>query len=696
MNPKSLYKYFSIIPLKGKIPFWKDWTKYISEKAPFEKLENHEGNFGVVCGYDNLEVIDIDNHFNDAKKLFQFVYENYDFKDFLVVKTGGGGYHIYYKCEGVEGNQKLASRINDKNKPETLVETRGKGGQVVFYDNILNGSIDKVPTISKEERSIILEICRTLDEIAKKTNKVKENIKVSNQLPGDAYCNDSSTIQETFNLLRNAGWISENDTHWIRPNKETKGISATFGKVGLNRFYVFSSNAYPFEPETSYSMMGVRAVLIHNNDYSACASELAKKYNIAPPPPPPREKPKSKKKNKWEILNDIIKDWKLKFRYNELTTIIDVSVNGKKYDKMRLLPNDIVKEMEMKRKIRTISVNKVNEMIATKGICHMYNPITDFFKKLPTWDGKDYFEILKESIKLDEDEKPEFFFSMLKKHIIRTIKCALIDKYINRMVFVMYGPQEVGKSMFFRWLAPAELYNEESVNPNDKDSILALARYIMINMDELDSLNKKDVAKLKAFISRGEITKRVAYGRHDEHFARIASFVGSTNKADILADEKNTRWIILKILNFDWEKYTKEINPLQIWAQCASELKKDENAGELTKEEKKERDFRNDAEFLEISSEREVLLRHFKEGKRPITATEIKILIETKKYPLKINLHQLSRELTRIFGKTKSVWENGKKGRYYYVETDLFAQQGFQESFYEVEEEEKTSDDLPF
>ena len=102
---KTLYKHFSIIPLKGKVPQWGGWQNHIKQKADFSLLENHKDNFGIVCGFDNLEVIDIDNHCQDAKKLIEYIHDNYDLTDYLIIKTGGEGYHIYYKCKIIEGNQ---------------------------------------------------------------------------------------------------------------------------------------------------------------------------------------------------------------------------------------------------------------------------------------------------------------------------------------------------------------------------------------------------------------------------------------------------------------------------------------------------------------------------------------------------------------------------------------------------------------
>jgi hypothetical protein len=693
MQIELLAANFSVIPLIGKKPIWKDWTKYKNKKPDFELLKNHNDNFGIVCGFEGLEVIDIDNHFGNSDALLAFVEDNISLSDFLVIKTGGGGYHIYYKCDNPKSSQVLARRkfigsekngvlpdgkeviLSEKNGEwftnVTMVETRGDGGQVCFYDNIIRGSIDSVPKISDEKRDQLFEICKALNEVAEKvTSKRKENIKVDGQLPGDAYNNDPDAINETFQLLLENGWTTTNNSNWWRPGKKFQdGPSATFGRVGTNRFYNFSTNAHPFQDKESYSLMGVRAVLKHGGDFSKCAKELAEIYNIDV-----KEPEKKEKKNKWKVLDDIIKDWKLKFRYNQLTSVIDVSKKGKSYEKIGLLVGDIVKEMETKRGVRSISSTKVKEMIENTDICHVYNPVMEFFKGLPVWDGVDYFAELRKYIVLAEDENEEFFFSMLKKHIIRTIKCVRYEKYINRMVFVLHGPQEIGKSEFFRWLLPSkELYNEEPVHPSEKDSILALGRYVLINMDELDELNKKEVSKMKAFISRGTITKRVAYGRHDENFPRIASFVASTNKSDVLADENNTRWIILKIVNFDWKGYVKNINPLQIWAQCLKLLNEDNDSGELTFAEKQERDNRNAAEFLEISSEREILHKYFEAGNTPMTTTDIKILIENKKHPIKINIYQLKKELRRSYGEpSKPTRINGKQGRYYYIKTSLF------------------------
>jgi len=227
---------------------------------------------------DGLEIIDVDNKFHDAVELFKFIKDNFDLTGFLIIGTQSGGFHIYYRCPNPMGNLKLAMRQGTENIPGkakkeviTLVETRGVGGYVVFYDNILQGSIETVPTITTEQRDELLTICRALNEVEdKKAHEPKIEINDNAEAPGNSYNNDYSSIAETKQILLNAGWVAQGDYYWRRPGKTDLGISASFGKVGKNKFYVFSSNASPFDMQCSYSMFAVRAYLLHNKDFSEC------------------------------------------------------------------------------------------------------------------------------------------------------------------------------------------------------------------------------------------------------------------------------------------------------------------------------------------------------------------------------------------------------------------------------------------
>jgi len=87
--------------------------------------------------------------------------------------------------------------------------------------------------------------------------------------PGD----DFNARGDVRAVLENAGWAlarAGQNEYWRRPGKES-GWSATL-KGGV--FYVFSSNAAPFEPNRAYSPFAVYALLACGGDYEQAARSL--------------------------------------------------------------------------------------------------------------------------------------------------------------------------------------------------------------------------------------------------------------------------------------------------------------------------------------------------------------------------------------------------------------------------------------
>jgi hypothetical protein len=65
--------------------------------------------------------------------------------------------------------------------------------------------------------------------------------------------------------------------YWRRPGKAI-GHSATTGYLrarnGAEKFFCFSSNGFPFEPQQSYSRFAVYAWLNHGGDFAAAARAM--------------------------------------------------------------------------------------------------------------------------------------------------------------------------------------------------------------------------------------------------------------------------------------------------------------------------------------------------------------------------------------------------------------------------------------
>ena len=263
-------------------------------KGGVNSANSYEGVYGIgiICGPDSggLECLDFDNHFGDAKEvLSEFINipdinELYLKYKFPIEKTMGGGFHFIYRCEKIEGNQKLARRAKFDNtikkwRPDAIIETRGENGYFIAaptpgYEFVRN-SIENIPTRTEAGRDIIISSCKGFNTWVDREQKTEFENK---DKPGDIYNEKTEAISDARNCLLSAGWKEVTNGKWRRPGKK-EGISATFGKVAPNVFYNFSSSAYPFEPDSAYKPFQVVALLKHNGDFSALAKELAGKYS---------------------------------------------------------------------------------------------------------------------------------------------------------------------------------------------------------------------------------------------------------------------------------------------------------------------------------------------------------------------------------------------------------------------------------
>jgi hypothetical protein len=282
---------FSCVPTgKDKMPAIPKGTSWIGGWLSEQEYTTSHG-IALLGGKasHNLECIDFDNHFGDAKQVIsdfmkidgvKQIYERYKLP---IESTVSGGFHLLYRCDLNEGNQKLASRpIFDEEskriKADCLIETRGEGGYFVVdptpgYKIIVN-DILKVNFITAEDRGVLLSACRTFNKHVKVYNKPDEE----KDKVGDIFNKSSESMDEMISALKHDNWKELKEGLWRRPGKD-KGISATLGKAAPGIFYNFSANADPFEQEKGYTAFQVIGLLKFNGDFKQFAKELHEKYD---------------------------------------------------------------------------------------------------------------------------------------------------------------------------------------------------------------------------------------------------------------------------------------------------------------------------------------------------------------------------------------------------------------------------------
>lgn len=224
----------------------------------------------------------------------------------------------------------------------------------------------------------------------------------------------------------------------------------------------------------------------------------------------------------------------------------------------------------------------------------------------------DYIDTLANHIICKDPKEQPYFNVMFKKMLVRAIKCGLEDFYANRTVFVLVSEtQNNGKSTFIRWLNPFGPHKYYAENPleDNKDARLRISETFIYNLEELSTITKFEINRLKAIVSQIGTRDRKPYARQAENIVRRCSFFGSTNQNMFLTDDVNTRWLCFDIKFINWD-YSKNIDKNDVWAQAYQLYKSGYNC-ELTKEEGSTRDTIN-KNFEITNVEGDLLMKYFK------------------------------------------------------------------------------------
>lgn len=132
---------------------------------------------------------------------------------------------------------------------------------------------------------------------------------------------------------------------------------------------------------------------------------------------------------------------------------------------------------------------------------------------------------------------------------------------------VLEGGQGAGKTTSVLELFSAEWYAEATESPAHKDFYQTLRGRWCVEIGEMDSFNKADVAKVKQAITTRFDVYRPSYGRTARSFRRECVFVGTVNKDDYLRDETGARrFLPLKVGRIDIPRVVRERD--QLWAEA--------------------------------------------------------------------------------------------------------------------------------
>ncbi len=148
----------------------------------------------------------------------------------------------------------------------------------------------------------------------------------------------------------------------------------------------------------------------------------------------------------------------------------------------------------------------------------------------------------------------------------------------SRGILTFQGAQSLGKTSWFRRLMPDGLLQDKSIlaghhlDPSNKDSLTTAIKHWLVEIGELDSSFRKDIARLKGFITQDKDTVRRPYARTNSDYQRRTVFCASVNEESFLVDKTgNSRFWTLPLVKI---KYDHNIDMQQVFAQLYDELQK--------------------------------------------------------------------------------------------------------------------------
>ena len=203
-----------------------------------------------------------------------------------------------------------------------------------------------------------------------------------------------------------------------------------------------------------------------------------------------------------------------------------------------------------------------------------YHPFTAYFERLPEWDGTDRVSALARRV----SDNPVWVNGFHRWMLGLSAQWMQFRPDTNRANSVapllVSSRQGLGKSTFCRLLMPDALkaYYTESYDLSSPASAEArLAAYGLINLDEFDKLGASKMPLLKNLMQASALNIRKAYKRSASALPRIASFIGTSNREDLLVDRTGSRRFLCVSLEHAID-CTTPIEHEQLYAQLKAEL----------------------------------------------------------------------------------------------------------------------------
>jgi predicted P-loop ATPase len=170
--------------------------------------------------------------------------------------------------------------------------------------------------------------------------------------------------------------------------------------------------------------------------------------------------------------------------------------------------------------------------------------VRDYLNNLPKWDGERRIEswlIEYCGVESSDCNPNHYAMAVGAKFLISAVKRVMEPAAKCDSVLVLEGQQGIGKSTVARILAGDEWFSDQLADMGSKDASMQLRGVWIVELSELDVLNRAELARAKAFLSQQTERFRLPYGRRIIQVPRQCVFIGTTNADSWMKDETGGR-----------------------------------------------------------------------------------------------------------------------------------------------------------
>lgn len=287
-------------------------------------------------------------------------------------------------------------------------------------------------------------------------------------------------------------------------------------------------------------------------------------------PPPRSDRPPATIANVEHLLNYA----GIKVRYNEVSKRDEILIPDKpgSRDNVDNVTLTYIISLAAEHHMPTGNVAGYVEVIANK---NAYSPIRDWIHSRP-WDDIDRMPEVYETVVQSEGYPDSLKHVILRKWLRSVSAAATRSNFRSRGVLTLQGAQGAGKSSWINALiSDADLAESmiklgHHMDPSNKDSLIGAIGFAITEIGELDSSFKKDIARLKGFLTDDTDRVRRPYDRRESSYPRRTVFAATVNEHQFLQDPTgNTRFWTIPIKSMNWQH---RIDMQQVFAQLAHEV----------------------------------------------------------------------------------------------------------------------------